>query len=167
MAKEPAEEKEAGSGRSPVMMAAITAGVIGFASGGLGYAFFTFMPGMSGGDESAEVEEVEEVPPAFLPFGEVVVNLGDARMSRYLRISVALQVNGNDTEQATADMEANRAILRNWLLGYLSDLQMEDIRGAVGQNRIRREIQNRFNEILAPDGTDFVQDVLFEEFNVQ
>ena len=64
-------------------------------------------------------------------------------------------------------IETRGAVLRNWMLGYLANLQLEDIKGQDGQNRIRREIQNHFNDILSPDGTDIVHDVLFEEFQIQ
>ena len=100
-------------------------------------------------------------------FGEVVANIAEGRMSRYLRVNITLQVDGDAEETVTADVETRGAILRNWLLGYLSNLQIEDIRGQTGQNRIRREVQNHFNEILSPDGTDVIHDVLFEEFQVQ
>jgi flagellar basal body-associated protein FliL len=44
---------------------------------------------------------------------------------------------------------------------------MEDLRGAAGQNRLRREIQDHFNTVLFEDGYDRIREVLFEEFNVQ
>ena len=64
-------------------------------------------------------------------------------------------------------VEAKRILLRNWLLSKISDLDLEDIRGAAGQNRLRREIRDHFNSVLCPDGYDKIYDVLFEEFNVQ
>lgn len=161
-----AEQEQEKKSRSPLVATVLAASIIGFVSGGLGFAVFSFLPGMTKSTSGEEIKVVDDTP-AFVPFGEVVVNLGDARMSRYLRLSITLQVRVSDSEQATADVESRRAILRNWLLGYLSNLQLEDIRGAAGQNRIRREVQNQFNEILSPEGIDVVQDVLFEEFNVQ
>jgi flagellar basal body-associated protein FliL len=44
---------------------------------------------------------------------------------------------------------------------------MDQIRGAAGQNRIRRQIQDHMNTTLFDDGYDHIHDVLFEEFNVQ
>lgn len=159
------EEEVEKKPKSMLLMNILVSSILGFVCGGLGFAAFTFMPGLRGAE--AEDAAVEDAPAAFIPFGEVVVNLGDSRMSRYLRINLTLQVQGGDDEAANANVESNRAILRNWLIGYLSDLQLEDIRGGAGQNRIRREIQNYFNDVLAPDGTDFVNEILFEEFTVQ
>ena len=66
-----------------------------------------------------------------------------------------------------AKVDAKKILLRNWLLSKISDLDLEDIRGAAGQNRLRREIRDHFNSVLCPDGYDQIYDVLFEEFNVQ
>jgi flagellar basal body-associated protein FliL len=46
-------------------------------------------------------------------------------------------------------------------------MSMEDIRGAAGQNRLRREIHDQFNLVMFPDTEGEIKDVLFEEFNVQ
>lgn len=138
--------------------------VIGVVCCSLGFALFLMLAG--GKNSDAAVAPVD-LPPVFVPFGDVVANLYEGRMTRYLRLNITLQVAGGTEETATVDVESHRAIMRNWVLGYLSSLQMEDIRGAAGQNRIRREIQNHFNDILSPDGVDVVQDILFEEFTVQ
>jgi len=157
------EEPEKKS-KSPLIMNILVSSIVGFVCGGLGMAATTMIT--PSGDAEAE-EVASDLPAEYIEFGEVVVNLGDSRMSRYLRIKLTLQIDGGTTETATAEVDLHRAILRNWLIGYLSDLQLEDIRGGTGQNRIRREIQNYFNEILSPDGTDFVHEILFEEFTVQ
>ena len=141
----------------------LVSSVVGFVCGGLGMAATTLLPDTN----AAEVPDTTDRPAAFVPFGEVVVNLGDSRMSRYLRINVTMQVDGDAEEAANEVVESHRAILRNWLISYLSDLQLEDSRGGTGQNRIRREIQNYFNTILAPDGMDLVHEILFVEFTVQ
>jgi len=118
---------------------------------------------------ASETEKTAQPPstPAFVAFGETVVNLDDGKLTRYLRVSVTLQVDENDVQQITKDMEKNKAILKSWLLSYLSDKTMDDIRGAAGQNRLRREIHGYFNSVLFPEGDDKVQDILFEEFNIQ
>ena len=109
----------------------------------------------------------------FLPFGEpgkdqsVVVNLDEGRMSRYLRVAISLQIPKSQEETFKKQIEGKKIVLRNWLLSKISDLDLDDIRGAAGQNRLRREIREQFNAVLCPDGYDQIYDVLFEEFNVQ
>ena len=147
-----------------MMMNLIVCAVVGLVCGGLGFGFATLLPAAA--TASAE-EEPEVKPPGFVEFGEVVANINEGRMSRYLRVNVTLQVKGEDEEKATLALEAHKAILRNWLLGYMSDLQLEDISGLTGQNRIRRDAQNHFNDVLSPDGTDLIQDILFQEFTIQ
>jgi hypothetical protein len=44
---------------------------------------------------------------------------------------------------------------------------LEEVRGAGGVNRTRREFQEQFNYLLFGDGPDKIMDVLFEEFVVQ
>lgn len=146
---------------------------IGIVAAGGGFAVPFFLPM----GESAKTAEADPRPPgltaripdevAFVPFGEVTVNLDDGRLSRYLRLSFSLQVEKTDQLAVTKLIEEKKAILQNWLLSHLSDKGMDDIRGAAGQNRLRREIQDQFNTTLFPDGYDRVYDVLFEEFNVQ
>ncbi len=115
----------------------------------------------------------QEEETVFLPFGEagkdqgIVVNLDEGRMSRYLRVAITMQIAKASEEEFKKKVEAKKILLRNWLLSKISDLDLEDIRGAAGQNRLRREIRDHFNSVLCPDGYDQIYDVLFEDFNVQ
>ena len=115
----------------------------------------------------------KEEDTIFLPFGEpgkdqsVVVNLDEGRMSRYLRVAITLQIPKSQEVNFKKQIEAKKIVLRNWLLSKISDLALDDIRGAAGQNKLRREIREQFNAVLCPDGYDQIYDVLFEEFNVQ
>ncbi len=104
---------------------------------------------------------------AFVPFGPVIVNLDEGRLNRYLRLSITFAVDKPEREEVAKLIEARKVILKNWLITYLSDKGMEDIRGAAGQNRLRREINEYFNSVLFHDGYDRIRNVLFEEFNVQ
>ncbi len=49
----------------------------------------------------------------------------------------------------------------------MSDKGLQEVSGAGGVNRLRREIQDQFNALLYQDGSDKIRDVLFEEFVVQ
>jgi flagellar basal body-associated protein FliL len=120
-----------------------------------------------------DFEMPREEETVFLTFGEpekdhkIVINLDEGRMSRYLRLAITLQIPKSQEETFKARIEAKKIVLRNWLLSKGSDLDLEDIRGAAGQNRLRREIRDHSNSVLCPDGYDQIYDVLFEEFNVQ
>ena len=115
----------------------------------------------------------KEEETIFLPFadgdkdGGIVVNLDEGRLTRYLRIAITMQIPKASEEEFKKKLEAKKIVLRNWLLSKISDLDLDAIRGAAGQNRLRREIRDQFNSVLCPDGYDQIYDVLFEEFNVQ
>lgn len=104
---------------------------------------------------------------AYIPFDAVTVNLNNGQLNRFLNVSVTLQVRKTEEEEIRKLIDVNRPVLRTWMLSYLSELDIDDIRGAAGQNRIRREIKNQFNSVLFTDGFDHIYDLLFEEFNVQ
>ncbi|MBX3436464.1 MAG: flagellar basal body-associated FliL family protein, partial [Planctomycetaceae bacterium] len=146
--------------------------VLGAVAAGGGFAVPFLLPSgdasksATAGSESRGLKPSVPKDLAFIPFGDVTVNLDDGRLTRYLHLSFSLQVEKTDQLKVTKLVEDHKAILRNWLLSFLSDKGMDDIRGAAGQNRIRREIQDQFNTILFPDGYDRIYDVLFEEFNV-
>ena len=110
-----------------------------------------------GGEAKSEQKKVKEFTMAreedtiFLPSGEpgkdqsVVVNLDEGRMSRYLRVAITLQIPKAKEETFKKRIEARKIVLRNWLLSKISDLDLDDIRGAAGKNRLRREIREQFN----------------------
>jgi flagellar protein FliL len=119
-----------------------------------------------------EVEELSLSAPeasasSYISFEPVTVNLNEGRLNRFLNVALTLQVRTSEEEEVKHLLETHRPVLKTWLLSYLSELSTEDIRGAAGQNRIRREIQSQFNSVLFTDGFDHVYDVLFEQFNVQ
>lgn len=115
--------------------------------------------GQSAGEQSSKQD--------FITFGEVTVNLNEGRFNRYLRMNFTLQVDSQEKEEVAKLIEERRVVLKNWLISHLSDKNMEDIRGAAGQNMLRREILEEFNTELFPGGYDRIYDVLFEDFNVQ
>jgi flagellar basal body-associated protein FliL len=104
---------------------------------------------------------------AFIDFGQVVVNLDEGQLNRYLQVQIALQVQDEQIAQVSARVASNKAALMDWLLGHLSDQSLEDIRGSESQNRLRNEIKDGFNTVLFPGSEGQIQLVLFEKFVVQ
>lgn len=166
-----AEVTEEVKKKSGGALKAIIFAVLGMVCGAGGFAVPLLFPGMFGGEKTekavVDVQEEGKVTIAFVEFGETTVNLNSDRLNRYLRIKITLQVKEQDKEQISKLVEDQKALLKSWLISYLSDVSMDDIRGAAGQNRLRREIQDQFNTLLFDDGYDRIRDLLFEEFNVQ
>ncbi len=166
------EQAAAGAVQSSGAMAWIVTGVLALAAGAAGFAFPYFVSELRRSADASQVEAAEKAPrrksiPAFIHFGELVVNLAEERLTRYVSVDLSLQVDENDQRAVTELVDKHRAVLRNWLIGYLSDKRLDDVRGTAGVNRLRREILEHFNAILFPNGYDKIQDVLFVDFKVQ
>jgi flagellar basal body-associated protein FliL len=146
-------------------------------AGGLGVAVPYVLPAnlQPGSGHASETPHAAETPPSpavapkltTIDFGEVIVNLDEGRLNRYLDVAITLEVSEKEREGINASITTNKAVLTNWLLSYLSDQDMEDVRGAIGQNRLRREIRDQFNTVLFPDGYDRIENVYFTKFAIQ
>jgi flagellar FliL protein len=126
--------------------------------------------GGHGGHADAGKDEGKEKPkegPQFLPFARMVVNLNEPMLVKFLSIEISVQTDAKYESEVKAALEARKPILTTWLTSHLADKTMEEIRGKVGVNRLRREIQDNFNSLLFKDGHERVQDIMFEEFHVQ
>lgn len=102
-----------------------------------------------------------------VPFGDVAVNLAEARMTRYLRLKIVLMFDGDEGKDAPKLVEKRKVAMKDWLIGHLAGKTLKDVTGTVGVRRIQREIHERFDEMLFPEGDHKPFDVLFEEFVVQ
>lgn len=153
--------------------------VVGVLSAGTGSAVPFLLPVDAG---QKHVEEVKKNPTfelgkeedtTFVPFAssgadkDIVVNLNEGRMTRFITVAITMQIPTSAKASFEKRLGEKKAQLRNWLLSELADKEIDDIRGAAGQNRLRREIREHFNAVLFPDGYEQIYDVLFEQFNVQ
>ena len=104
---------------------------------------------------------------SLLPLGDVVVNLNEGRMNRYLRVRPVLQVAAGDAEKVRTTLASQAPAVKNWLVGHLSDKTLDDLRGKPSQDELRLEVRDGLNAALFDGQTQPIVDVLFEEFNVQ
>jgi flagellar basal body-associated protein FliL len=173
-----AQEQETTSATAPRanggVISWVLMGVFGLVSVGAGFAVPQMLHGAAADPtddkphgNKASKKEHQEMELAYVPFSDVVANLDDIRMMRYLRAKFSLSVDKQDTKSVQHVVEENKTFLKNWLIGYLQSKQIEDVRGTEGFNRVRREIQEQFNQMLFPDGDDKIKEILFDEFNVQ
>jgi len=104
----------------------------------------------------------------FYDFEPVVANLNEPGVTRYIRVTLTLQINAElDQKKGAALIEQNKPLLKNWLNIYLASQSLEDIRGNRNLQRIQSEILDAFNEKLFPDAKPNIRNVLFKEFAVQ
>lgn len=120
--------------------------------------------------EAGVTEEMQDETSQYeyVVFGSVVANLAAGRLTRYLQVSITLEVEKESAAEVRDQIEqGGKAVFKNWLITYLSDKRLDEVEGAAAITRLRREIQDGFNSILAQSGSHRVEAVLFEEFNIQ
>ena len=143
--------------------------LIALIAAGGGAALPMIMGGSRGAHAPQEKKkhEISRLKQTAIPFDNVVVNLPDERLNRFLRVKIMVAIEESETKEITEHMEKQKAFLKNWVIGYLSDQTMHEVTRQIGVNRIRREIRDEFNAILYPDGEEKILDILFDEFVVQ
>lgn len=135
--------------------------------GGAAVPMVVNVPALLGKDGKAKAKPKTDLTTAAVPFGDLVVNLSEDRMTRYLRVKIALKVEGEDEKAITALVAKHKAAMKSKLIGHLAGKGMKDVGGSVGVSKLQREILEKFDDILYPDGDSKLKEVLFEEFVVQ
>jgi flagellar basal body-associated protein FliL len=104
---------------------------------------------------------------ASVAVGDVAVNLAEERMTRFLRVKIALQCEHSAEGKLHELVEKNKAALKSWAIGHLAGKSLKEVSGTVAIHRLQREMLERFDEMLFPDGESPLRAVLFEEYLVQ
>lgn len=139
------------------------------AAAGLGVAWLlTGAVGTPASQPQAQSKEADEARYDYVQFGDVVANLAEGRATRYVKVNLTLQVPSEDAPAVRRLVEGEKkAVFQDWLLSYLSDKQLEEVTGGTALAKLRRDIQDGFNAVLAEHGEERVEGVLFTEFNIQ
>ncbi len=104
----------------------------------------------------------------FFELEPVVVNLNEPGVTRYVRISLTLEVASSWVqEEAKLVLDQKKPLLKHWLTLYLSNQTIEDTRGKTNLVRMQSNISDIFNQGLFPNGQPRVMNVLFKEFAIQ
>jgi len=102
----------------------------------------------------------------FSEFESVTVNLNEARMARFLKVTIVLAFKKADAEEGIKQVKKKQLELQNWLNISLAKKTLEEVRGK-NHTRIQRDICDAFNEMLWPGKRPLINHVLFKQFNVQ
>src|SRR5207244_3346196 len=81
-------------------------------AGGSGFAVPRFLAHDTG--EKKPAADKEHKKPAVISFGDVIVNLGEERLTRYLRVKIILVVDGNREEAVKEHLDKQKAYLKSW-----------------------------------------------------
>ncbi len=161
-AEEPLDDDIKPPGNNKLILIIVAVNVV--ALGGIGA--FIFLGG--GGDtaEAADVpaEEMEvsfEGPPTLVSFDPFIVNLNEPSASRYLKLSLSIEVPGDKAVEA---VEGRKAPIRHVVLSYLAGLSFSDTQGAEAKQMIQEALTKQMNESLKKD---VVKQVYFTEFVIQ
>lgn len=104
---------------------------------------------------------------ATVPFSDVVVNLAEDRMTRYLRLKLAVLTTAESEKEVTERVTKHKAAVKSKLIGHLAGKTLKDVSGTAGVNRLQREILELFEDVMFPEGGSPLKGVLFEEYVVQ
>jgi len=127
------------------------------------------MGGMSpfGKAKSEKPKSKGEIKTAIVPVGEVVVNLSEERLQRYLKVKLAVLVEAEAEKEVLEMMTKKKAAVKSALISHLCGKSPKDVSGSVGFQRMQRELLERIEEVLYPDGNSRIRAVVFEEYVVQ
>jgi flagellar basal body-associated protein FliL len=98
----------------------------------------------------------------------VVANLNEPGVTRYVRITLTLEIDSTwPEEEGELLLNQKKPLLKHWLTLYLSNQTIEDARGKTNMLRMQSNIGNVFNEGLFPNAQPRITNVLFKEFAIQ
>lgn len=165
----PAEDKEkdkkpaSPAGKTPKIVLALLALNLG-ASG-----FATFKLVTAAEAAPAHGEKEKELPPGpvnkiegpVVPLDPFVVNLDEPGTSRYLKVTIQLELHDHESEE---HLEHSKQLVRDSILSYLSGLTVKDTLGSEAKEKIRKDMIASMDKLL---GEGRVRRIFLSEFVVQ
>ncbi len=97
----------------------------------------------------------------------ITVNLNGPRLARYITAELTLVSLEEDAKPLEEMVEKQSSELKSWLIVYLSDCSLEEVRGSENLRRILREIQDSLNERLWPKGKPLIVRVDYKKWAIQ
>lgn len=103
-----------------------------------------------------------EIVGPVLALDPFVVNLDEAGNSRYLKLTLQLElIKGSDGEAA---IEKSKQLIRDTILSHLSGLKLADCLGATAKDTLRTALMAKIDAVVGPNK---VRRIFFQEFVVQ
>lgn len=107
-------------------------------------------------------------PSWYYDLEPVVANLNEPGVTRYVRVTLTLEI---DSQLAEKDgitfLEQRKPLLKNWLTLFIANLTLEDIRGERNLRQVQNQIAETFNQGLFPNAQPCVKRILFKELSIQ
>lgn len=112
------------------------------------------------GSNSVRSTNLLTIGPMY-PMDQFVVNLLSESGSRFLKTSLNIEL---DSEELSGELDSKKAAIRDIIIRTLSSKTFEEVSTMKGKERLKDEIVERINEILA-DGQ--IKNIFFTDFVVQ
>jgi len=153
------EEKKPKKGKKSIIkwIAVIFMVAILGAGGFLGWKYYETH--LSGSENAAREQTVQK--PVIWSMDSLIVNLMDDNGERYLKVTIQVEVSGQD---CVAELDMLKPKVTDSIIGLLSSKRYNDVAGFVGKQRLRDEIAVRLNSYLTKG---HVRRVYFIEFLIQ
>jgi flagellar FliL protein len=158
-----AAEVVAAKPKSPLLMMIIASVVmIGAAYGVAAYVLKPmFDPSAAPAEENAGHGGGENSKGEIINFENIIVNPSGTMGSRYLNATIGIEV-GDETTRAA--IEGNSPRIKDALITLLSSQTIDELSTAASREEIRKSIQARVNQMVAPNE---VKAVYFLDFVLQ
>jgi flagellar FliL protein len=102
-----------------------------------------------------------EVTGPVTSFDPFVVNLDEPGTSRYLKVTLQVELESPDVAEA---VDKSKQLIRDTILSHLSGLHVKDTLGAEAKDKIRTELMARVEKVI---GKNKIKRMFFQEFVVQ
>jgi len=112
-------------------------------------------------EDDTDVEEIAETMGPTKKLETFIVNLADKDGTRYLRISMDLELETKETAQV---VDKRLPKIRDAILMILPTKKYEDIGTVEGKSSLRNEMLTKINELMVPES---IKNIYFTEFVVQ
>ncbi|MFP4356321.1 MAG: flagellar basal body-associated protein FliL [Phycisphaerae bacterium] len=172
--KAPAKAKSrSGAEKQPgkltgILIATVTAVVASLA--GVGVTMLIRSGGPSSAEAGQPVPDVLDAPPeddfdfSYHTFDRITVSLKSDRGHSYLIAVIVLKVKTNYMEAVQARLDEKKREVKDLMITYLGGLTVKDVLGSTNQNRIKRELRDKLNNLLWPKRRPGIYAVMFDEF---
>lgn len=131
------------------------------ASGFMTFKLVTSTPAEAASAHSAEPTNTTEIVGPIHALAPFVVNLDEPGQSRYVKVTMQLELASSDV---IAALTKNEQLIRDAMLSYLSGLKLADTLGTAAKDKLRAAVLERLDNVV---GTKKVRRVFFQEFVVQ
>ncbi len=151
------------------------------AGAGLGFVFAGSKSHAEEPNQAAQTKESDQKKPEepnlagteagkswYFDFEPAVANLNEPGATRYIRVTLTLQINGQiDQQKGKEFLNTKKPVLANGLTIYLSSLSLQEVTGEKNLRHIQAQLLDNFNQALSSDGKPMIEQILFKEFAIQ